>query len=166
MSSLNIAALEEKFLSRSATGRYDDCWYWLGCVQSNGYGRMKVKGKTDFAHRWAYRVFRGETPKGLDVCHTCDNRQCVNPAHLFLGIRLENMQDCKAKGRHSHGPAHAAKISGERGPGAKLTTKQVKEIISCRRDGLTPAKIAERFGVDPSTIRNILSGRTWKGVLK
>ena len=78
------------------------CWLWWGVVNGAGYGRIGLgsrKQGMDFAHRVAYRLFRGEIPEGQHVLHRCDTPLCANPDHMFLGSRVDNMQDCSAKGR-------------------------------------------------------------------
>jgi len=50
----------------------------------------------------SYRIFKGDIPKGLYVCHACDNPRCINPDHLWVGTAKENMQDAKRKGRLFH----------------------------------------------------------------
>jgi endogenous inhibitor of DNA gyrase (YacG/DUF329 family) len=126
------------------------CWEWMGSC-SRGYGVTHIDGSREFAHRFSWRDRNGEIPDGLDVCHKCDNPKCVNPGHLFVGTEKDNMLDMIKKGR---------------GGNTKLTVHQVLEIRSNYLAGnVTQSRLSAEYGVTPSAIWSIVTGKTWKHIL-
>jgi len=78
----------------------DACWNWKAFIDYKGYGQFGFKNKVVRSHRVAWELTFGPIPSGLHVLHRCDNRKCVNPAHLFLGTNKDNVNDRELKGRH------------------------------------------------------------------
>jgi hypothetical protein len=133
------------------------CLEWQGYIQSGGYGVIEMKRAgvrhRMLAHRFAFQhILDVPIPEGMDVCHRCDNRRCVDPMHLFAGTRKENMEDCVTKGRQAKGAIL---------PHTKLT---VEEVHAIRKDTRTYDDIALSFGVPCSTVSNIKNLLEWAWV--
>jgi hypothetical protein len=79
------------------------CWRFTGWKSVDGYGFVSFRAKLWRAHRLSYVLFTGLIPKGKEICHSCDNPPCINPAHLWAGTSKENHQDSVQKGRHYRG---------------------------------------------------------------
>lgn len=141
--------------SLSPTG----CWEWNGSTR-NGYGRITVGSRTDgtrrtmSAHRLSYELHFGDISEGMEVCHKCDNRRCVNPYHLFLGTHQDNIDDREQKGRNNP-------PKGEKHPKAKLTEADVLAIREKRKQGKSFGKLAEEYSVNKKTIINAVTGKSW-----
>ena len=69
-----------------------ECVEWLGSKKANGYGELRVAGKTGYAHRRSYELFKGQIPSGTEIDHLCRNKGCVNPDHLEAVTRSENIK--------------------------------------------------------------------------
>jgi hypothetical protein len=128
------------------------CWEWLASLGNHGYGQLTFKQQKYTAHRLSWELHNGPIPDGLCVCHTCDNRSCVNPNHLFLGTRTDNLRDMTDKGRRVKGESHG---------GVKLTEEIVLSIRSSEQSGVD---LAAMYGVSPSTICSIRKRRIWSHV--
>lgn len=140
-------------LTRYVVDDVTGCWNWTAGFSSTGYGMTQNDSRRYVgAHRAAYEHHVGPIPPGMHVCHHCDNRACISPAHLFLGTAADNTNDKVAKGRH---------VVGERVAGSKLTSDAVREIRASTEAGAT---IARRYGVSESTVSEVRNYRRWRHV--
>lgn len=150
------SADKDRFLRKVKQG--EGCWLFTASLNRLGYGQFGISGKVHKAHRVAWRIFQGEIPAGMSVLHKCDVRNCVNPDHLFLGTQLDNMRDCKAKGRLVlPAPRH-----GEQNHMSKLTQEQVTEMREHKKKTGHGCKlIAKTYGVSAMTVYRAVTGQSW-----
>jgi HNH endonuclease len=81
----------------------DSCWKWKGYKNRQGYGRIGIAtSQCVNAHRVSWVIHNGQIPNGMFVCHKCDNPECTNPRHLFIGSRQDNTNDMMIKKRSKH----------------------------------------------------------------
>ncbi len=155
------------------SGGPDACWPWLASVRlPGGHGivsRRGRQGRSGLVHRFSWEFLNGPIPKGLCVCHKCDNPPCVNPDHLFLGTQRENMQDMWAKGRGNRPPRGTFIPAAKRGEDhymSKLTEEQVLAIRKRSKTGEPYKAIAADFGVCSGTVSMIKLEKIWKHLWK
>jgi hypothetical protein len=153
---------KERFLSRVAIAPdHATCWEWTGSVGHNGYGRFRFGRRIVRAHRCSYELFVGAIPDGLQVLHSCDNRRCVRPSHLFLGTNEDNVADRCRKGRSGKSAPH---LRGEGNGRSKLTAAAVLQIDAACRSTRTQVSVAREFGVSGQTVNCIMRQRAWRHV--
>lgn len=162
------------------------CWEWQGSKGRGGYGQMPMPrpGSPIRAHRFSYERFVGPIPSGMFVCHHCDNPNCVNPDHLFVGTPKDNTQDSAQKGRRAIGDKHWSRtkphlrprgdrngmrrypncLRGEANGFAKLTETDVQTIKRSLHDGVRGRVLAARYSVTEDAISKIKRGHTWTHV--
>lgn len=170
-----LSVIEDRSIPEPMSG----CWLWLGAYRSKKYGIIALRGKVVGAHRFSWQADRGvEPPPDRFICHRCDNPACVNPDHLFLGTRQENVDDMMRKGRHvapsgerngarRHPERFAEARAAHRGEGsgtAKLTAAQVMEIRRRFKAGESRTQLAKAFahtGVTYDAIKQLIRRATW-----
>ena len=143
-----LSRFEEKFIPEPNSG----CWLWTASQSGHGYGYFFMDGRGTRAHRAAWILYQGEIPNDLCVLHKCDNPQCVNPDHLWLGSHAENMIDRGKKARSAR---------GVRVNTTKLSIDDVKKVRALLKKGINCTAIARSFGVSTTAIHAIRNRRTW-----
>jgi len=146
---------------KAAASAFSDpaaCWEWDGSRNpATGYGQLSAwddgKRKVYTAHRVSFQAFVGAIPDGQQVLHTCDNRPCFNPAHLFLGTQLENMHDMIAKGRELH--------PGTFGSNHHATKITEADVVAIRASTETLQVLGRRYSMSQSALSAIRTGKTW-----
>jgi hypothetical protein len=134
------------------------CWEWTLSKSRGGYGKVSWYGKSMRAHRVAWMLENGkEIPPDKVVMHSCDNRLCINPAHLSIGTPKQNSEDMVSKGR-----ARGGSPPGELASKSKLTEEDVVAMRFLRRSkGLSYAKLGRMFGIAAQNARLACLGITW-----
>lgn len=133
------------------------CWDWQGCLNQRGYGIIHQNHEEFCTHRIAYWLYYGIDPADKCVCHSCDNRKCINPFHLWLGTRSDNTYDMVSKNRH--------KSTGSQNPSAKLTEIDVLNIRhQYQNSTITQTTLGKQFGVSQAAIGHIVRRQKWQHI--
>jgi hypothetical protein len=127
----------------------DSCWEFIG-TKTHGYGSFSAKRSgTKLAHQYSFIRHHGPIPEGHWVLHTCNNRSCCNPDHLYAGTPNQNAYD---------------RLNRKRSPHQKLTPDVV---VSMRRefdDGATLVDLTCKYKVATSCIYAAVKRITWKHI--
>ena len=132
-------------------------WQWRASKNASGYGIIGVGDKVELAHRLSYKIHNGQIPDNMQVLHTCDDRGCVNPEHLYLGTNHDNIMDRVKRNRKGD-------VSGEKNGLSKLNKKQILEIRERYKNGENQHSIGKQYGVCKATIYYIVNELTWKHI--
>jgi len=139
------AALSERFYDKVMPEPNSGCWLWVGS-ERKGYGRLYCREngrqKPYSAHRLSYELHKGAIPRGMIICHRCDNTYCVNPDHLYCGTHEQNTADMFARGRAAR----------------QIPAPVISKIKNSQR-GL--AALAREYGLHRTTVWKIQTGRRW-----
>ena len=133
----------------------DECWNWTSKIAPSGYGIFRTgdnHGISRLSHRVAYYLSRGILLPDASICHSCDNKRCCNPTHLFSGTHQENMDDMVSKARQAKGSNHGM---------SKLSDELVLRI---REDTRSQKDISADYGISRSQVSNIKTLKSWRHI--
>jgi hypothetical protein len=134
----------------------EGCWIWRGDLNNRGYGKVMYRSGprrvSRGAHQLSYEMFKGPIPDDLCVLHTCDQKPCIQPVHLYIGTNGKNTQDALERGQHPIGERHGR---------TPLLEADVRMI---RASDESHAELGRRYGVTPQSIAAIRYGKTWKHI--
>lgn len=138
--------------------KVNGCWLFRGCLNSWGYGQVRIQGRTLGAHKVMFELENGKIPKGKQANHTCHVCNCINPQHIYVGTQKENVRDMIEAGRSNY-------AVGERIGQAKLNGKDIIKIRGLIAAGLATKKgLARTYKVHRATIQAIVKRTTWKHI--
>lgn len=152
-------SLREKalFLKSQTKETESGCWEWQGRLHAVGYGAVGLKkiGGGSYAHRAMVESVIGPIPPKMQVMHSCDNRKCINPAHLSWGTHLENIRDMQAKNRQRGGS-----LPNEKNPNHKFTDEQILKIREARQNGMKFTQLMRDFQISESHLIRVIKNET------
>jgi HNH endonuclease len=144
-------------LARSSAPDPSGCILWTARnINNKGYAIVCWEGRKTLAHRLAWIAVHGPVPAGMHVCHRCDRPLCINPDHLFMGTRSDNMMDCSVKGRLKN-----PRMPGVANPKAKITDEIAMQIYLASGKC---SQIAKRFNASWDLVARIKKRETWKHI--
>jgi len=134
----------------------DGCWLWTGSTMNSGYGQFKSFGGMVAAHRYAFELYKGPIPSGMQILHSCDVKLCVNPDHLRAGTHAENMAEAADRGRMARGASHP--MFGRRNP----RPKQSNRVRVLGKEYQSQKQAERSLGLGSGTVRYWILNRPEK----
>ena len=149
MNGIHDILVKRRFFNKVDSMQAGECWNWDSTISDHGYGDFWCLGKRCRAHRISWEIYYGEIPEGILVLHKCDNKRCINPAHLYLGTNSDNMKDYLERSKDpTIGCFHS-----------RLTSDEVELVnILYRNKKLNQTQLAEFLDVSRSVIYNAIHG--------
>lgn len=136
------------------------CMEWQRGLNMHGYGETSVCNGKIKAHRLSWALANGRMPFiGMEICHTCDNRKCINPEHLFEGTPKDNQQDSIKKSRKVY--FGHANVDSEKTWNCKWTWADIRSMRSDYAAGVDPKEIAHKYGMKRGYLRKIIANKMW-----
>ena len=137
------------------------CWNIISgsYKEKQGYHVLSLKSnnrKRIRAHRAMYIAVHGSIPDGLCVTHTCDNKDCINPAHLDVGTKQDNTQDMLNRDRVN-------RWHDRNGKRSKLTNEQIIEIYNSNKSSYDLSLL---YPVSDVQVRRIKNGSRCVSITK
>jgi hypothetical protein len=154
--------LDDRFWTKVRTAGPQDCWEWQANKNNKGYGLFRPGGLAPkvLAHRASYEAANGPIQRGLLILHSCDNRACVNPAHLRVGTHKQNVADMDQRGRRVTKP-----MRGEDNPNTAATAELVTSVRKAYVSGMSIADITAKFKVSEAAANDYCTGKSWRHIL-
>ncbi len=149
-----------RFNSKVVTDEITGCWNWTSTLVW-GYGKFKLQGRQWRAHRLAWAISGRELDPETVIRHKCDNKACVNPDHLLSGTQAENIQDKVDRNRQARGVRIGTR---KLCPFSVLEIRKEYAETSHLDGGASTYSLADKYGVDPTIISDVVRGKTWRDV--
>ena len=126
------------------------------CLDKDGYPRVKHGARTWRLNRLIFTFVNGKIPEGKVIGHSCNNKGCINPSHLYLTTSAENSTQAKLDGLYKTGVENGR---------AKLSEEEVKELRRLYyEETVSQDKLAKKYKLSQSTVSAIVRNETYKHI--
>lgn len=68
------------------------CWLYQGGTDRKGYSSVRFDNKWHKLHRLLFSILVTDIPDGMQLDHICRKCNCVNPKHLQIVSKSENLR--------------------------------------------------------------------------